>query len=300
MAEVAAVGGADPSAAASNSGELEIFRNEHRADLSAYCYRMLGSTSEVEDAVKETLLRAWKSIDRFEGRASLSSWLYQIATNVCRDMLVGRQRRARPMDFGPAQSADVIQGDPLPEVASEPAPVQARASRGDPAEVVELHETIRLAFVAALQHLPPRQRAVLILRDVLRWKSNEVAELLGTTGASVNSALQRARATLANSEVTAAAPPRPLDEDQESLLARYVEAFESKDVDSLTSLLYEDATWSMLPYELWLQTHIDVHKWHIGPSIACCGPHLVAVEGNSSLATGQYKPRRARPVKKGR
>ena len=169
---------------------------------------MLGSTSEAEDAVQETLLRAWKSIDRFEGRASLSSWLYQIATNVCRDMLEGRQRRARPMDFGPAQSADVIQGDPLPEVAFEPAPVQARASRGDPAEVVELHETIRLAFVAALQHLPPRQRAVLILRDVLRWKSNEVAELLGTTVASVNSALQRARATLANSEVTAAAPSR--------------------------------------------------------------------------------------------
>jgi RNA polymerase sigma-70 factor, ECF subfamily len=248
VAGVATAGGADQSAAASNSGELDLFRRKHRTDLSAYCYRMLGSMSEAEDAVQETLLRAWKSIDRFEGRAPLSSWLYQIATNVCRDILDGMKRRARPMDFGPAQSVDVIQGDPLPEVAFEPVPrSKVLLSRGDPAELVELHETIRHAFVAALQHLPPRQRAVLILRDVLQWSANEVAELLGTTVASVTSALQRDRARLANGEVKAAAPSRRLDGDQKALLARYVAAFESYDVELLTDLLREDATRSMQP-----------------------------------------------------
>src|SRR5213082_254930 len=182
---------------------------QHRAELTAYCYRMLGSPFEAEDAVQETLVRAWRSLDSFEGRASLRSWLYRIATNVCLDMLAGRERRARPMDLGPAREPVASNLNALPEVTwIEPIPENALAPEGDPADVAVAHETIRLAFVAALQHLPPRQRAVLILCEVLRWKASEVAELLETSVASVNSALQRARATLDESSLssTAAAP----------------------------------------------------------------------------------------------
>src|SRR6187431_587970 len=204
----------------------------YRRELTAHCYRMLGSPFEAEDAVQETLLRAWKSLDRFEGRSALRSWLYRIATNVCLDMLEGRERRARPMDLGPAQEPIAANLNTLPEVTwIEPLPT-------DPAEVAESRETIRLAFVAALQHLPPRQRAVLILCEVLRWKAAEVAELLDTSVASVNSALQRARATLDASEVGTTETPDSVDAE---LLARYVEAFEQYDMDALTSLISEDA-----------------------------------------------------------
>src|SRR5918999_5269215 len=222
--------------------ELESSLEQHRAELTAHCYRMLGSAFEAEDAVQETLIRAWRGFDRFEGRAAIRSWLYCIATNVCLDMLNGRGRRAMPMDLGPAQSADSPLNPPLPEVTwIEPIPDdRVQPAGADPADVAELRETIRLAFVAALQHLPPRQRTVLILREVLRWKATEVAELLDTTVASVNSALQRARSALAPSDLTAAGRTEPMDDAQRKLLARYVDAFERYDMDSLTSLLHED------------------------------------------------------------
>ncbi len=266
----------------------------YRVELTAYCYRMLGSAFEAEDAVQETLLRAWRGFDRFEARASLRSWLYRIATNVCLDMLKGRERRARPMDLGGPGTADGPLGEALPEVTwLQPIPdgrVLPVERSGDPAELAEQRESIRLAFVAALQHLAPRQRAVLILREVLRWKASEVAELLDTTVASVNSALQRARATLAAHPVTDDGWHEPLDENQRNLLARYIRAFESYDMDSLTSLLREDATWNMPPYELWLQTHDDIRRWCLGPGIGCEGSRLVPVVANGSPAFGQYKP----------
>jgi RNA polymerase sigma-70 factor, ECF subfamily len=260
-------------------GELE----QHRRELTAYCYRMLGSPFEAEDAVQETLLRAWKSIDRFEGRSELRSWLYRIATNVCLDLLNGRERRARPMDLGPAQEPVAANLNTLPEVTwIEPLP-------DDPAEVAESRETIRLAFVAALQHLPPRQRAVLILCEVLRWKAAEVAELLETSVASVNSALQRARATLEASDIDPSEPA--LDEPDRELLARYVEAFERYDMEALTSLIHEDATQSMPPFDLWLSGRDDIFAWWVGPGAGCRGSRVIpTVAANGSPAFGQYKP----------
>jgi RNA polymerase sigma-70 factor (ECF subfamily) len=253
---------------------------------------MLGSTFEAEDAVQETMLRAWRGIDRFEGRAALRSWLYRIATNVCLDMLNGRRRRAQPMDLGPASSAEATLGAALGEETwVEPMPdSRVLPTGGDPAEVAVARESVRLAFVAALQHLPPRQRAVLILREVLRWHADEVAELLGTSVASVNSALQRARATFASKQVTEADQPDAMDEDQQQLLARYVDAFERYDMESLTALLHEDASWSMPPYALWLQTHDDILAWCLGPGIGCKGSRLVPMAANGSPAFGQYKP----------
>ena len=272
-------------------GDLQEQLEQHRLELTAYAYRMLGSTFEAEDAVQETMIRAWKSLDRFEGRSALRSWLYRITTNVCLDMLKGSQRRARPMDLGPAQTADTALPDPLPEVTwIEPMPdAKVIPSGTDPAETAELRESVRLAFVAALQHLPPRQRAVLILREVLRWKATEVAELLDTTVQSVNSSLQRARTALARTDA-GKMDPAAMDEEHQGLLARYVDAFERYDMDSLTSLLHEDATWSMPPYDLWLQTHLDIRKWCLGPGIGCQGSRLVATTANGAPAFGQYKP----------
>ena len=278
--------GAKPGA-----GELEPLLEQYRTEIAGYAYRMLGSAFEAEDAVQETLLRAWRSFEGFQGRASFRSWLYRIATNVCLDMLQGRQRRARPVDLGPAGSADTALGPPLTEVAwIEPVPDGAvLPETTDPAEMAESRESIRLALVAALQLLPPRQRAVLILREVLRWRATEVAELLETTVASVNSALQRARAALARTDA-ASAPAQPMDEEQKRLLERYVDAFERYDMDALTSLLHEDASWSMPPYELWLQTHEDIRKWCLGPGIGCRDSRLLPTTANGSPAFGQYKP----------
>ena len=269
-------------------GELE----QHRHELTGYCYRMLGSPFEAEDAVQDTLLRAWRALDRFEGRAALRSWLYRIATNVCLDMLSGRERRARAMDIGPARTPVVENLDVLPEVTwLEPVPDRLVASESDPADVVVSRETLRLAFVAALQHLPPRQRAVLILFEVLGWKAVEVAELLDTTVASVNSALQRARATLEAKGPTIAEPAGPLEESDEELLVRYVEAFERYDVDALTSLIHKDATQSMPPYSLWLKGRDDILTWWLGPGIGCRGSRVIRVgDANGSPAFGQYKP----------
>ncbi|MBA2643322.1 MAG: sigma-70 family RNA polymerase sigma factor [Actinobacteria bacterium] len=265
---------------------------QHRRELTGYCYRMLGSAFEAEDAVQETLLRAWRSFERFEGRAALRSWLYRIATNVCLDMLKGRERRARPMDLGPAREPVAENLSTLPEVTwIEPIPDGRVVSEGDPAEIVAARETIRLAFVAALQHLPPRQRAVLILCEALRWKASEVAELLETSVASVNSALQRARATLEASNVTATTTALPVDEADAELLARYVEAFERYDMDALTSLIHEDATQSMPPYELWLAGRDDILSFWVGPGNTCRGSRVIpTVAANGAPAFAQYRP----------
>jgi RNA polymerase sigma-70 factor (ECF subfamily) len=271
---------------------IEEQLEQYRVELTAYCYRMLGST-EAEDAVQETFIRAWRAYDRFEGRSALRSWLYRIATNVCLDMLEGRKRRARPMDLGPAREPEALHLNTLPEVTwIEPMPDGSVVPEGDPAEVTEARETIRLAFVAALQHLPPRQRAVLILCEVLRWKAAEVAELLETSVASVNSALQRARATLEASNLTATETTPSVDEADADLLARYVEAFERYDMDALTSLIHEDATQSMPPYDLWLAGRDDILAWWVGPGIGCRGSRVIpTVAANGAPAFGQYKPR---------
>jgi RNA polymerase sigma-70 factor (ECF subfamily) len=272
--------------------DLEPELERYRTELTGYCYRMLGGAFEAEDAVQETFVRAWRAYDRFEGRSSLRSWLYRIATNVCLDMLDEPQRRARPMDLGPASSADTPLPAPLPdETWIEPIPDgRVVPADADPAELAVAKETIRLAFLAALQHLPPKQRAVLILRDVLRWRASEAAELLGTSVAAVNSALQRARATLEDRHPIDAQPYLPEDETQRDLLMRYVDAFERYDMDALVSLLYADATWSMPPYAMWLQTHLDVRKWCLGPGIGCKGSRLVPTVANGLPAFGQYKP----------
>jgi RNA polymerase sigma-70 factor, ECF subfamily len=277
---------------ADRTEDLELQLERHRRELTAYAYRMLGSSFEAEDAVQEAFLRAWKSYDTFEERASLRSWLYTITTNVCLDMLGGKERRARPMDLGPARAASTELGEPLPEVTwIGPVPDgRVVPADGDPAELADERESIRLAFIAALQHLPPKQRAVLILREVLAWKAAEVAELLETTVPSVNSALQRARATLDAMDLAATDTLAPGDDEQRALVRRYVDAFERYDMDALTSLLHEDATWSMPPYELWLQTHADVRDWCMGPGIGCLGSRLVPLEANGAPAFGQYKP----------
>jgi RNA polymerase sigma-70 factor (ECF subfamily) len=279
--------------ASSGSAELERRLERHRVELTAHCYRMLGSAFEAEDAVQDTLIRAWRSFDRFEGRAALRSWLYRIATNVCFDMLAGRKRRARPMDMGPARGPDGPIGGQLPEVTwIEPIPDgRAVPAEGDPAEVAVARETIRLAFVAALQHLPPRQRAVLLLCEVLRWKAAEVAELLETSVASVNSALQRARATLEASNVSIADTSPSVDEADAALLARYVAAFEDYDMDALTALIHEDATQSMPPYELWLRGRDDILRWWVGQGAGCRGSRVIPTgAANGAPAFGQYKP----------
>ena len=273
--------------------DLETQLEQYRSELTGYCYRMLGSPFEAEDAVQETLLRAWRGIGRFEGRSALRSWLYRIATNVCLDMLNGRARRARPMDLGAAKAPVAENLHTLPEVTwIEPIPDNlVGTTQTDPAELAVERESIRLAFVAALQHLPPRQRAVLILCEVLRWKAKEVAELLESSVASVNSALQRARATLDASGVTSDDPAPPMDDAQRQLLARYVQAFERYDIKALTSLIREDAKQSMPPYDMWLRGRDNIFAWWFGPGIGCRDSRLLPTAGaNGRVAFGQYKP----------
>jgi RNA polymerase sigma-70 factor (ECF subfamily) len=272
---------------------------QHRTELMAHSYRMLGSASEAEDAVQETMVRAWRGLDRFEGRSALRSWMYRIATNVCLDMLKGRERRARPMDLGAVQTADSALGPPLAETAwIEPIPDgRVLPASSDPAEAAVLRETIQLAFMATLQHLPPKQRAVLILREVLQWKASEVADLLDATVASVNSALQRARATLAEHEVslanTAQGPaeaPDSMSEAERDLLARYVDAFERYDMDALVAVLQDDATLSMPPYDFWLRGPEQIRAWMLGSGAGCRGSRLVSTAANGLPAFGQYRP----------
>ncbi len=265
---------------------------EYRSELTGYCYRMLGSAFEAEDAVQETMLRAWRALDKFEGRSQLRSWLYSIATNVCLDVLGGKERKVRPIQLG-EPGAPVIESLAATRPQGEwvlPMPDgRVVDDGGDPAEVAAARETLKLAFIAALQFLPPKQRAVLILRDVLRWKASEVAELLDTSEASVNSALQRARATLEERDVTTDEPADPMDDEHQDLLKRYMDAFERYDMDALTALLHEDATLSMPPYELWLTGHDDIVSWMMGPGHACDGSRLVPVAANGSIAFGQYR-----------
>ena len=264
--------------------ELEAQFEQYRSELTAHCYRMLASPFEAEDAVQETFIRAWRAIENFEGRSQLRSWLYKIATNVCLDMLSGRERRARPMDLGPSQEPVMENLNSLPEATwVQPIP--------DPAVVAESNETTRLALVAALQHLPPRQRAVLILAEVLRWQASEISQLLDTSVASVNSALQRARAGLEATGVSATDPVPELGAEQRALLDRYVKAFEAYDVDALTALIREDAIQSMPPFDLWLSGRDDIFTWWFGPGIGCKGSRVLpAGFANGSPAYGQYKP----------
>ena len=276
------------SLTADPAGQLEA----HRRELTGYCYRMLGSPFDAEDAVQDTMLRAWRAREGFAGRSSVRSWLYRIATNVCLDMLDGRARRARPMDLGPAGIPVEANLSARPDESwVEPIPTSLVADDGDPVDVAVSRESIRLAFVAALQHLPPRQRAVLILCEVLRWQAAEAAELLDTSVASVNSALQRARATLEATDLDAEAAPAPLGDAERSLLARYVDAFERYDMAELAAVIHDDARQSMPPFELWLAGRDDIFTWWTGPGIGCRGSRVLpARSANGAPAYGQYKP----------
>jgi RNA polymerase sigma-70 factor (ECF subfamily) len=271
--------------------DLGRLLDAHRADLTGYCYRMLASPFEAEDAVQETMLRAWKAYDRFEGRAAMRTWLHRIATNVCLDMLRAKQHRARPMDLGPAREPIEANLKTLPEVTwIEPIPDTLVASGPDPEQSAMAKESVRLAFVAALQHLPAKQRAALILCEVMSWKAAEVAELLEMSVASVNSALQRARATLKTGDLDEG---RALlvDDKKRDMLKRYVEAFERYDVNLLTKVIREDAKQSMPPFDLWLQGREDMFRWWFGAGIGCKGSRVIAAgTANGSPAFGQYKP----------
>ncbi|MGA5523440.1 sigma-70 family RNA polymerase sigma factor [Streptomyces pseudogriseolus] len=274
--------------------DLDATLEQYRVELTGYCYRMLGSSFEAEDAVQDTMIRAWRSLDKFEGRSSLRSWLYRIATNVCLDMLSAGNKRARPMDLTESTPLARAALSPRPDHTwLEPMPDdRVLPTPADPAEAAVAKESVRLAFMAALQRLPAKQRAVLILREVLAWKASEVAELLGTSVASVNSALQRARATLAERREPGAdaAVADPLDEDQKKLLDRYVAAFEGYDMSALTALLHEDAIMTMPPFDLWLTGADDITGFMTTMGAACANSKLVPVEVNGLPGFAQYKP----------
>jgi RNA polymerase sigma-70 factor, ECF subfamily len=264
---------------------------QYRRELTGYCYRMLGSGFEAEDAVQETMVRAWRKADSFEGRSSVRSWLYRIATNVCIDMHRNVQRRAQPMEMGPSSPpVESHLGPTMPEAlwVTPIADASVAPEGADPAEVAQYRESIRLAFITALQHLPARQRAALILCEVLRWQVSEVAELLGTSVAAVNSALQRARTTLR--EVPSVSQPESLDSADAELLASYVDAFERYDIDRLVTLLREDAIQSMPPFAMWIQGAANIGRWMVQPGpLECRGSRLVATTANGCPAFGQYR-----------
>jgi RNA polymerase sigma-70 factor (ECF subfamily) len=267
------------------AAELET----HRSALTGHCYRMLGSAVDADDAVQETMVRAWKSLGGFDGRSSLRTWLHRVATNVCLDALADRKARMRPVDEGPVGTPDDVLEtrerthwiEPVPDAHAIPADAQ-------PEERLVLRQSIRLAFIAALQHLPPKQRAALILTEVLGWSIAECASCLEISEAAVNSALQRARATLAAKNLSEL--PRPLTDSQRELVDRYVSAFERYDVSALTSLLHEDATLSMPPFTLWLTGHAHIARWLSGPGAPCRGSKLVMVEASGMPAIAQYRP----------
>ena len=279
------------STAKLDPADVERGFEQYRGELTGYCYRMLGSAFEADDAVQETLIRAWRSIDTFEGRASLRSWLYRIASNVCFDQLKGRKRRAMPIDVTEVGSADAHVAPPTEEsMWISPIPDGSVVPlNADPAEAAVVRESVRIAFVAALQYLPARQRAVLILREVLKWRANEVAELLDTTVVSVNSALQRARATLAERDITSFDAPQKFDPEQQELLTRYVDAFERFDMDTLVGLLRDDFTMSMPPYPLWLRGPDQFRAWNLGPGIGCEGSKLEPIEVNGTAGFAQWR-----------
>ncbi|MGW0992775.1 sigma-70 family RNA polymerase sigma factor [Streptomyces sp. NPDC002520] len=277
------------------TADLDVALEKHRTELTGYCYRLLGSSFEAEDAVQDTLVRAWRSYEKFEGRSSLRSWLYRIATNVCLDMLSAGNKRARPVDLSEATPLTQYALSPRPDHTwLEPMPdARALPTVDDPAEAAVAKESVRLAFMAALQQLPPKQRAVLILREVLAWKASEVAELLDTSVASVNSALQRARATLAEQKEdkgARASVSDPLDDEQQKLLERYVAAFEGYDMTALTALLHEDAVMTMPPFELWLTGQADITGFMTSIGHECEGSRLLPVEVNGLPGFAHYKP----------
>lgn len=261
---------------------------KHRAVLTGHCYRMLGSVLDAEDAVQETMVRAWRSLDSFDGRSSLRTWLYRIATNVCLDALGDRARRVRAFDEQPVGTVDdeletkprTHWLEPVPDARVVPADA-------DPSEKAMLRQSVRLAFVAALQHLPPRQRAVLLLSEVAGFSAAEVAESLGTSTASVNSALQRARATLA-ARPSDDAPALP--EVESALVDQYVAAFERYDADALATLLHQDVIMSMPPYTLWLRGHASIRAWLMGRGIGCRGSRLIPTRACAAPAFAQYRP----------
>jgi RNA polymerase sigma-70 factor (ECF subfamily) len=275
------------------TSELEPRLAEHRRELTGYCYRMLGSAFDAEDAVQETMVRAWRSLDRLQGAGALRSWLYRIATNVCLDALDGRKRRALPVDLSaePFAPIEASLDGVLPDGAwVEPAlDRQLLPVGGDPADLAVQRESVRLAFVAALQFLPPRQRAVLILRDVLRWKADEVAGLLETSVAAANSALQRARATLAVQQAAKEPVAPVVAEEHADLLDRYLDAFARYDIEALVGLLHEDAVMDMPPYAMWLRSSTDIAAWFVGPGAGCRGSHVVPLELNGNPAFAQWR-----------
>jgi RNA polymerase sigma-70 factor (ECF subfamily) len=267
----------------------------HRVSLTGHCYRMLGSAAEADDAVQETMLRAWKSIERFEGRAQLRTWLQRIATNVCLDALADRKARMMAMDLGAPVGREVIaafDGDLQARPSStwiEPIADAAVIDPADPSDQVMLRQSIRLAFIAALQHLPPKQRASLLLTEVLGWSVQEVAAMFESTVPAINSALQRARATLAEHGQSSDLKT-PLPEPSAALLDRYLEAFHRYDVPALTKLLRDDAVMSMPPLSLWFQGPAPIGDWLSGPGIGCKGSRLLPVEVCGSRGFAQYKP----------
>ena len=267
--------------------ELESYRSE----LVGYCYRMLGSAGEAEDTAQDALVRAWRAYDGFEGRSSLRTWLYRIATNICIDVHRSPRSRVRPMDLGPASPHTAALPAARPDAEwLEPIADVRVLTVDDPEAVAVERDSLRLAFVAALQHLPSKQRAVLILCEVLAWQASEAAELLDTTVAAVNSALQRARATLAERRIAETDTFDPLDHAQQALLVRYMDAFERYDLDDLTALLHEDVVQSMPPYDLWLRGHDDIRGWYLGTGSGCRGSKLIPTVANGSPAFGQYRP----------
>ncbi len=270
--------------------ELEARMAGHRRELTGYCYRMLGSSFDAEDAVQDTMVRAWRSLDKLQGPGALRSWLYRIATNVCLDLLDGRKRRALPVDMSdePYAPVEASLAQTLPDGAWVEPALTGSVLGGDPADAAVLKDSVRLAFVAALQVLPPRQRAVLVLREVLRWRAEEVADLLDTTTAAVNSALQRARAALAAHD--GKARPGEVDADQTELLAAYVDAFQRYDMVAFVRLLHDDAVQDMPPFAMWLRSAQDVVTWMQGPGSGCRGSVLVPVDLNGSTAFAQWKP----------
>lgn len=262
----------------------------YRPAITGHCYRMLGSFFDAEDATQEAMIRAWKGLDRFDGRASLKNWLYRIATNVCLDEIHSKRRRARPMEesqpFAGTPSLDNLQQRPANEWIEPIADARAIASDADPSERVILKQSIRLAFVAALQKLAPKQRAAVLLMDVLGFSAAESAETLGTSVASVNSALQRARATLSDKDLDASSELTP---SQQEMLDRYVVAFERYDVDALTTLMRQDTTLSMPPYVLWFQGPDHIRNWMLGLGSGCRGSRLLPTEACGSPAFAQYR-----------
>ena len=267
----------------------------YRRELTRYCYRMLASPHDAEDAVQDTLMRAWRGLYRFdEGLGGVRPWLYRIATNVCLDMLKGRQRRALPVELGPPGDGGSAMGDARPEATwVRPIPDALLADDdADPAAVAIGHETVRLAFIAALQHLAPRQRAVLILRDVLSWHAREVARLLDASEDAVNGALKRARATLASAHPSAGPPPTTPAHPgvDRALLDRYVDAFERYDVDALVALLREDAIIAMPPFELWLRGRADIRMFLAAMRDEGGHDRVLPIHANDCPAVAVYRP----------